>query len=364
MSKLSSKPLVPLILGLDTSCDDTSAAVVRGQTILSNVVASQTQLHKPYGGVFPTVAKQAHQANVQPTIALALRRAKVTWADITAIAVTVGPGLAPALEVGVSTAKQLALTHHKPVIGVNHMAGHALSGLLRQQHRADNDPQLVFPPQVQWPVLAVTVSGGHTEFVLIKNFTEFQIMGKTVDDAAGECLDKVGRMLNLGYPAGPVIEEFALLGDSKRFAFPLPMTTVTSFNMSFSGLKTAARNLLAELTKEKPLTQQDIYDFAASFQRRVFDHITYKLHRLLSEQQVNQPISEVWLGGGVAANTALRQALRTTLKPFGLRLVVPLNTRVCSDNGAMIALVGGILWQQGRQSDIATLERQPRLALS
>ncbi len=360
----------PLILGIDTSCDDTSAAIVRGQIILANIIASQTQLHKPYGGVFPTVAKQAHQANILPTVAMALKRAKITWTDIDAIAVTVGPGLAPALAVGIDAAKQLADQYHKPLIGINHMAGHALSGLLKTNQRptlAVSQSQApatpAFPPLVKWPVLAVTVSGGHTEFVLVRNFTEYTILGKTVDDAAGECLDKVGRMLSLGYPAGPVIEEFAKLGNPKRFKFPLPMTTTNSFDLSFSGLKTAARNLLAELTVTKPLTQQDVYDFTASFQARVFDHITYKLQRLLTKQQTIDPVSAVWFGGGVAANLALRQALRTTLKPFALQLVTPINKRVCSDNGAMIALVGGLLQQQGRLISSEQLERQPRLQL-
>lgn len=350
-----------IILGIDTSCDDTSAAVVAGTTILSNVIASQTQLHKPYGGVFPTVAKQAHLQNILPTTKLAMERAQVEWKDIDGIAVTVGPGLAPALEVGIATAKKLASEHKKPLLAVNHMAGHALSALLQTKKR--NSQVEVSFPTITWPVLAITVSGGHTQFVLVRDWLDYEILGQTIDDAAGECLDKVGRMLNLGYPAGPVIEEFAKLGNPKRFPFPLPMTTVESYDLSFSGLKTAARNLLTELHTEGPLPQQDVFDFAASFQTRVFDHITNKLNKLLIKQQTSEPITSVWLGGGVAANAALRKTLRQTLKKHNLSLKVPTTKRVCSDNGAMIALVGGLLLERGQVADPTTAERQPRLRL-
>lgn len=353
---------IPLVLGIDTSCDDTSAAVVKGTTILSNVVASQTQLHQPYGGVFPTVAKQAHAANIAPTIAIALKRAQITMADLDGIAVTVGPGLAPALEVGVTTAKQMATEYTKPLLAINHMEAHALSALLTRKSRTTNTPAS-FPPTPSLPALAITVSGGHTEFVIITALGEYQIVGQTIDDAAGECLDKVGRMLNLGYPAGPVMEEFATLGNPDRYHFPLPMTTVHNFDMSFSGLKTAARNMLAEQTKLAPLTKQDVYDFAASFQQAVFTHITYKLTRLLAHLQKTTPIQTVLLGGGVAANQALRTAIRTTLRPFHLKLHVPISHRLCGDNGAMIALCGALALQRGEITNTSQLERQPRLKL-
>ncbi len=348
----------PTILGIDTSCDDTSAAVVRGQVVLSNVVASQTQLHQPYGGVFPTVAKQAHLANIYPTIEIALKRAQVTWDGIDAIAITIGPGLAPALEVGVETVKTIAAKKNKKVIAINHMEGHAFSGLLVSHSRQQAVPE--FPPKISWPILAVTVSGGHTEFVKIDGLREFKVLGKTIDDAAGECLDKVGRMLNLGYPAGPVMEEFAKLGNSKRYPFPLPMTTTNSSDMSFSGLKTAARNLLQELTSKQDLSKQELYDFAASFQARVFDHICNKLTKLLKNDS-EQQYSQVLLGGGVAANMTLRKMLRKTLKPFSLTLTCPINKRVCGDNGAMIALVGALNFSNRANTDYKSLERLPRL---
>lgn len=352
----------PLILGIDTSCDDTSVAVVHGSVVLSNVVASQTQLHMPYGGVFPTVAKQAHAINIAPTIKIALQRAGVSIDEISALAVTVGPGLAPALEVGIQTARELASLHHKPVIAVNHMEAHALSALLKRRERKMTMLS-DFPPMVAWPVLAITVSGGHTEFVFISEFGQYEVLGQTIDDAAGECLDKVGRMLNLGYPAGPIMEEFAAYGNPNRFHFPLPMTTVQNFDMSFSGLKTAARNTIAQTTQATPFTKQDIYDFAASFQQAVFAHITYKLNKVLKKLQSTTPISAVFLGGGVAANMSLRTAIRILLKSYHLKLHAPQSKKFCGDNGAMIGLSGALAFQRGESTNPAKLERLPRLKL-
>lgn len=335
------------ILAIDTSCDDTSVAVVQGTRVMSNVVASQTQLHKQYGGVFPSVAKQAHKENLSPTTKAALQRANMSWADIDAVAVTQGPGLAPALETGISFAKELAVEHTKPLIPVNHIEGHVLSVLAvpKTKTATTSTPQ---------NALAVIVSGGHTEFVLVNKIGEYEVLGQTVDDAAGEVLDKVGRMLDLGYPAGPVIEEFAKKGDDTAFTFPLPMTMSGDFNMSFSGMKTAARNKIEVLTAEGKLDKQAVYDFCASFQKAVFRAITYKLNKVLEKYKV----SEVWLGGGVAANMSLRAALRTAIKPYGLKLRVPYTKKLCSDNAAMIGVVAG--WKEAKEK---TFERLPRLHL-
>nr|MBP7768775.1 tRNA (adenosine(37)-N6)-threonylcarbamoyltransferase complex transferase subunit TsaD [Candidatus Woesebacteria bacterium] len=195
----------PLVLAIDTSCDDTSVAVTRGTRVISNIIASQTALHAPYGGVFPTVAKLAHKENIAAALALALKRAHVTMAEIELLAVTIGPGLAPALEVGITAAQSLALEHSLPLVGVNHVEGHVLSVL------ASPTDERVFGT-IKFPVLALVVSGGHTQYIEIKALGEYHILGSSLDDAAGECLDKIGRMLGLGYPAGPVIEEFARLG--------------------------------------------------------------------------------------------------------------------------------------------------------
>jgi N6-L-threonylcarbamoyladenine synthase len=350
------------ILAIDTSCDDTSAAVTSGTTVLSNVIASQTQLHKQYGGVFPTVAKQAHKENIEATVRAALKRALVEWSEIDAVAVTQGPGLAPALEVGITTAKALATQFDKPLIAVNHIEGHVLSPLA--QPKTKTSPV----SNIYYPTLSLIVSGGHTEFVLVNALGSYEILGQTVDDAAGECLDKVGRMLDLGYPAGPVIEQFAKLGNPKAFQFPLPMTTSGDFNLSFSGLKTAARNMLETLEAEKPLNKTQIYDFCASFQFAVFRSICYKLNKILEKHQVH----EIWLGGGVAANLELRRMLRQTLKDFvqksnpkqAIPFRAPYTKKLCQDNAAMIGIAGGFKFERNEVvKDINELERQPRMKL-
>lgn len=342
------------VLAIDTSCDDTAAAVVQGTTILSNIIASQTQLHKPYGGVFPTVAKQAHKENIAPVVALALKRARVQWSEIEAIAVTQGPGLAPALEVGIAYAKELANQHNLPLIPVNHLEGHLLSVLAQPQRRSKK----LTSTQPQFPALGLVISGGHSLFVLIKDIGEYEILGSTIDDAAGEALDKIGRMLGLGYPAGPVIEVFAHHGNPRAYEFPLPMTTSGDFNVSFSGMKTFARNLITKLTeKNRSLTKQEIYDFAASIQYAIFRHIMYKLSKILLKHEVE----EIWLGGGVAANITLRKTLRQTAKP--LRVRVPYTKRLTQDNAAMIGLVAALKLQQGLVFSTENLERKPKFPL-
>jgi N6-L-threonylcarbamoyladenine synthase len=352
----------PIILAIDTSCDDTSVAITCGTTILSNVIASQTELHKPYGGVFPTVAKLAHRENIQPTIAVALKRARISRTQLDAVAVTVGPGLAPALEVGITAAKELATELNKPLIPVNHIEGHVLSVLA---HPAVKNDSASKNKEQKLPVLSIIVSGGHTEFVLVTAIGEYQILGATLDDAAGECLDKIGRMLNLGYPAGPIIEEFAKLGNKEAFPFPLPLTTVKTFDISFSGMKTFARNLVEKLQAENTLTKTQIFDLCASAQQGVFKHICYKLNKVLEKHDVK----EVWLGGGVAANKELRRMIRETLKNIAktqkqptLRLRVPYTKKLCADNAAMIGVVAG--FKTGiTGTEIEKIERVPRLRL-
>ena len=365
-------PASPLILAIDTSCDDTSAAVTTGATILSNIIASQTQLHAPYGGVFPTVAKQAHKENIDQTIKVALKRAKTSWGQIQAIAVTQGPGLAPALEVGIAKAKKLALKHSLPLIAINHIEAHALSALAEPNHHAitKTAKKTIAETTInhQFPALAIVVSGGHSEFIKITQIGKYKRLGFSIDDAAGEVLDKVGRMLNLGYPAGPIIEQFAKKGDAKKYQIPLPMTDREDFNMSFSGLKTWARNKLEQLETQKPLDKQGIYNFTASFQYGMFRHICYKLNKLLKKHQ----IYEVWLGGGVAANIELRRMIRETLTTHNhnnqrrnqstkIKLFTPYSKRLCMDNAAMIGVAAGFKFMQQKfVKNIDSLERQPR----
>lgn len=407
---------IPLILAVDTSCDDTSASVLKGNTILSNIIASQTELHRPYGGVFPTVAKQAHKENIEPTVKVAIKRAGVALGiknfsinKIDALAVTVGPGLAPALEVGINYMKDLATKWNKPLIAVNHIEGHALSALAEKNNRskkiAENKQSLKhiqksqvktakLPKTINFPVLSVIVSGGHTEFVLFNKIGDYKIIGSTIDDAAGECLDKIGRMLNLGYPAGPVMEKFARMGNPKAVEFPLPMTTTKNFDMSFSGLKTFARNYVETNFAKTSPNKEQTYDLCASTQYGVFRHIMYKLSKVLETHQ----ISEIWLGGGVAANIKLRQMIRKTIKDFEnksqknagenpklsdqksekkspqttlskelnkITFRVPHTRKLCMDNAAMIGLVANFKFERKEfVSDLQKLERAPRLKIA
>lgn len=346
-----------LILAIDTSCDDTAAAVTRGRVVYANVVASQVELHKKFGGVFPTIAKQAHRQRIAPVVALALERAGVTWSAVARIAVTQGPGLAPALEVGLEYAKQLAITHQLPLTPVNHIAGHIFAVAARPRPRLDATLAVAGLPSsplspttvdsqlpLRWPILAVIVSGGHTEFVLVTGPDQYQRVGWTVDDAAGEALDKFGRMVDLGYPAGPVVELLARQGNPRAFTFPLPMTTTHDAMMSFSGLKTAVRRKVEELTAHQPLTKEQVVDLCASFQYAVFHAICYKLNKFLQHYLTTgqPPLQAVWLGGGVAANVALRQHLRQTLRPYQLPLHTPYTKKLCSDNAAMIGVAAAV----------------------
>jgi N6-L-threonylcarbamoyladenine synthase len=358
------------VLAIDTSCDETAAAVVRGTTVLSNVVASQVELHKPYGGVFPTVAKQAHKENIDRVIALTLKRAQRNWSEIDALAVTEGPGLAPALEVGITKAKELAELHQLPLYPVNHIEGHVLSVLAQPKNITGNKTPPT-TPTIHFPVLSVIVSGGHTEFVLITAIGKYQRLGWTIDDAAGEALDKVGRMWDLGYPAGPVIEQFAQFGNDRAYDFPLPMTSSGDYNLSFSGLKTFARRFTEQLESGEQLNKQTIYDLCASFQRAVFRHICHKLNKILID---HPDLGEVWLGGGVAANATLRVMLRQTIKkhlqtmvkkelvlPLSPKLRGPYSKKLCGDNAAMIGVVAT---QNKTIKPNQTFDRTPNLQLN
>ncbi len=384
---MSTESFPPLILALDTSCDETSGSVSLGRVVLSNIIASQAQIHQEYGGVFPTLAKRAHQKNVAPVIQASLDRAQIEPKQLDAIAVTKGPGLAPALEVGIKKAKQLAQHWQKPLIAINHIEAHALSVLAHRNSRdfetkkilslKSNDQNQnqnktglknlkIAPWQIRkinqkFPILAIVMSGGHSEFIRVEALGKYQIMGQTIDDAAGEALDKVGRMINLGYPAGPVVEELAKKGNQNRFDFPLPMTTVHNFNLSYSGLKTSAHRLVTKLKDNNELDQQTTFDLAASFQYAVFRHINYKLNKLLNHLESNsKPVNQVWLGGGVASNIKLRQMLRKTLKDHRLKLLTPFEKRLCGDNAAMIGTAANFHYQQDEfVAELDQIDRNP-----
>ncbi len=375
---------MPKILAIDTSCDDSSAAIVDGKVVLSNIVASQNQIHKQYGGVFPTLAKNEHQKNLDPAIHLAMKQAQVTWLEIDAIAVTVGPGLAPALEVGIKKTKELSKKYQKKIIAVNHIEAHALSPLaVANSQKVQAKKQI----KTNFPVLALVISGGHSEFILVNEIGQYQKIGQTIDDAAGECLDKVGRLLNLGYPAGPLLEKFAKKGRPDKFIFPKAMTSQTNFDLSFSGLKTAARNLITTLETQNKLDQQTIYDLALAIQTATFEQIAYKLERILLSQNLAQrlypsrdfmkhlqknqviptKINEIWLGGGVAANISLREIIRKVLRHYQqlsgkeIALKVPYSKKLCGDNAAMIGLAASYKYIKSEFATLDQLDRQPNL---
>jgi len=375
------------ILAIDTSCDDSSASVVDGRMILSNIVASQNQIHKAYGGVFPTLAKQEHKKNIDPTINLAIKQARTNWSEIDAIAVTIGPGLAPALEVGVEKAKELAKKYKKKIIAVNHIEAHALSPLAIKLSKKKKEIEQL---EKSLPSLAIVISGGHSEFILVDKIGHYQKIGQTIDDACGECLDKVGRLLNLGYPAGPLLEKFAKKGQAGKFVFPKAMTSQANFDLSFSGLKTSARNLIADLENKNQLNKQVVYDLALAIQTTVFEQIVYKLERILLSQNLTQKlypnrdfmkhlkkgqviptkINEIWLGGGVAANISLRKTIRKVLHKYqqlsGKKIVlkVPYSKKLCGDNAAMIGLVASFKYSRNEFTQENQLDRQPNLDIA
>jgi len=322
-----------LLLAIETSCDETAAAVIEdGHRIRSNIVASQIDIHRPYGGVFPEIASRQHILDIVPVIRAALDAAAVTWDDLAALAVTHGPGLAGSLLVGVNTAKGIALARGLPIIAVNHMEGHLYSNWLDEGGRID--PAAITRPSLPaldaagqaFPLLVLIVSGGHTELILMRDHGSYERLGRTLDDAAGEAFDKVARLLGLSYPGGPAIQRAAEGGDPRAFDFPRALTNHPDhrFDFSFSGLKTAVLRQVRELNPEN----LPVADLAASFQEAVVDVLMLKTADAAREFGV----ARVCICGGVAANRALRTAAAE-------RLPTPVSIPpffLCTDNAAMI----------------------------
>jgi N6-L-threonylcarbamoyladenine synthase len=322
------------ILGIDTSCDDTSAAVLAdGRNVLSNVVNSQIKLHHPYGGVVPELASREHIRNIAPVVNEALSRAEVGINDLDGIAVTIGPGLIGSLLVGLYYAKGLARVCKIPLVAVNHLEGHILSVLL------EDDPP-------DFPFIALTVSGGHTSLYHVTGLGKYTQMGQTLDDAAGEAFDKVAKILGLGYPGGAVIEAMALSGKKDRIEFPRAQISPDSLDFSFSGLKTAV-SLFVNKWQDDEKTKAKIKreDIAASFQEAVIDVLAQKFIRAVEKAGVGSMI----VAGGVACNKALRQRLSREAVARGIKFYYP-RPAYCTDNGAMIALAGYYRIIRGEQS--------------
>lgn len=330
------------ILGIETSCDETSASVVRdGREVLSNVIASQADIHKRFGGVVPEVASRRHVENITLTIEEALRDADKKLEDIHAIAVTYGPGLVGALLVGVAAAKAISLARGIPLIGVHHIAGHIYANRLVEE--------------MDFPLIALVVSGGHTELVWMKGHGQFEILGETRDDAAGEAYDKVARALSLPYPGGPHIDRLALEGEPN---VPLPRSWLepNSYDFSFSGLKSAVLNTLHNAAQRGETIQPA--NLAASFQDSVTEVLVEKTLRAVREFGAKQ----VLLAGGVAANRGLRERLQARCQQEGVPLVIP-PLSLCTDNAAMIAAAGFIRYEKGEFAGL-DLNGVPGLSLS
>jgi len=321
------------ILGIETSCDDTAAAVVAdGQTILSNIISSQNEFHAKYGGIVPEIASRKHVELILYVIQDALDSAEVTYKEIDAIAVTNRPGLVGSLLVGLSAAKSIAYCHGRPLIGVNHLLGHVYANFFEN-------------PDLELPHISLTVSGGHTLGMYITSPTQYDILGHTVDDAIGEAYDKVAKFLGLGFPGGPVIDHMAKEGNPEAIAFPSPLIHSKDLNFSFSGLKTA---VIRYVTDQQKAGQEINYaDVVASFQRAA---IKVLIKKVLNAAQKKQ-ISTITLSGGVAANSALRETLISEAQQHGFKVYYP-PLVMCTDNGAMIAGVAYHLYHAGVRSGL------------
>jgi len=340
-----------LILGIETSCDETAAAVVAREAdgtgqILSNVVRTQLDEHKAFGGVVPEIAARSHVQWLDHIVAQALDVANVNYKDIDGVAATAGPGLIGGVLVGLTTAKAIAKAIYKPLIAINHLEGHVLTARLTH-----NTP---------FPYLLLLVSGGHSQFVLVRDVGDYERWGTTIDDALGEAFDKVAKMLNLGFPGGPKVEEWAKKGDPLRFKFPRPLLREKRLDFSFSGLKTAVR-LAAE--DAAPLSDQDVADICASFQTAVVGVLQKRCGQALErykEELPGEPIRLV-VAGGVAANQKIGVALEQVATEYGAELIVP-PMKLCTDNGAMIAWAGAERLVRG-QVDKSNFSARPRWPL-
>lgn len=313
------------ILGIESSCDDTSAAIIRDEFMLSNVIASQ-KVHEEYGGVVPELASRAHQQNIIPVVETAIRRAGIDRRDISAVAFTRGPGLLGSLLVGSSFAKGLAMSLKIPLIEVNHLQGHILSLFIKEEGLANRQPE--------FPFLCLLISGGHTQLVLIKNYFDMEIVGQTIDDAAGEAFDKCAKVMGLPYPGGPVVDKLAQLGNPA--AVKLSKPRLDGLNYSFSGLKTSfLYHIRDEMKINENYLSENLNDLCASLQRTIVDVLMVKLIQAAKQYQVRN----IGIAGGVAANSEVRSTLTHLAEKYHWNLYLP-ERKFTTDNAAMIAITG------------------------
>ena len=310
------------ILAIESSCDDTAAAILRNDEVLSNIIATQ-DVHKKYGGVVPELASRAHQQNIIPVVHEALKEAGISKNELSAIAYTRGPGLLGSLLVGTSFAKSMSMGLSIPLIDVNHMQAHLLAHFIKDEY-----------PTPTFPFLGVTVSGGHTQIVLVKDYFDFELIGTTLDDAIGEAFDKCGKILGLGYPAGPIIDKLAKNGNPKAFSFPIPK--VPELNVSYSGFKTNVINFIHKnMQKNAGFIDANLNDLCASIQHTLIEIIFQKIEKAVEIHQV----PKVVLGGGVSANSGLRHKLETTAIEKNWKVFIP-PFAYTTDNAAMIGITG------------------------
>ncbi len=336
-------PDFPLILAIESSCDDTGAAVMAGGVLLSNVIATQ-KVHEQYGGVVPELASRAHQQHLLPVVAAALREAGVGKHELDAVAVTQGPGLLGSLLVGTLFAKALALALNKPLLAVNHMRAHILAHFIRD-------------PRPDFPFLCLTVSGGHTQLVVVRSALAMEVIGQTIDDAAGEAFDKTAKLLGLPYPGGPHLDRIAQTGNPTRFAFPIG--TMPGYGFSFSGLKTAVLYFLKKEVSANPdFIAQNLADLCASIQHCIVATLLKQLRRAAADTGLTQ----VALAGGVAANSGLRTALRAEAEVQGWQVFIP-DFAFCTDNAAMVAMTAHFQFQ-ARDFASPFTSPDPRLKLA
>jgi len=322
------------ILGIESSCDDTSAAILKNDTVLSNKIANQS-IHKKYGGVVPELASRAHLSNIIPVVELAIKESGISLNDISAIAFTRGPGLMGSLIVGTEFAKSLGVSLEVPVIEVNHMQAHILSNFIENGKEKPD-----------FPFLGVTISGGHTQFILVEDYFKMKILGETLDDAIGEAFDKCGKKIGLGYPAGPEIDKLSKMGDENKFNFPLPK--VEGGDISYSGTKTAFINFLHKnINKNKNFIDENLHDICASIQRNLVDNLLNKVKFLAKENNLNSII----FGGGVSANSYLKNRLDYESRENNWKIFIP-ELQYTTDNAAMIGIVGYLKYSTSEISDL------------
>lgn len=326
----------PIILGIESSCDDTSAAIIHGRKILSNIVATQ-KVHENYGGVVPELASRAHQQNIVPVVHQAIYKANISKKQIDAIAFTKGPGLVGSLLVGTSFAKSLSMSLDVPLIEVNHMQGHIFAHFIEDANRS----------LITFPFLCLTVSGGHTQIVQVNNYFDMIILGETLDDAAGEAFDKIGKLLGLNYPAGPLLDKISQEGNENKYSFPLPKLNGIKF--SFSGIKTSVLYFLQkEIKKNSNFINENLNDLCASVQKTIIKALIKKLKEAIHLTR----IKNIAIAGGVSANSKLRTEVLKLKESDHCKIFIP-KLEYTTDNAAMIAIVGSIKFEHQKFTDLS-----------